>query len=82
MVVDHLALADEVDNFVVLCTAQRAAARRTVASHALDVTDCRELFAMLGIDPTQERDEVPEVARPKLPQGRPALRKPSMKRVR
>lgn len=67
MVVDHTSLADEVDNFDLLTTAQRAAARRTVAAHAIDAEDCRDLFAMLGIDPSQERDEVPEVARPRLP---------------
>lgn len=81
MVVDHLSLADEIDNFDVLSTAQRAAARRTVAGYATDADECREFFAMLGIDPRQERDEVPEVARPKLPKGNPALRKPSVKRV-
>jgi hypothetical protein len=72
--IDHSSHHDEVDNFDQLSTEQRAAARRTVAHFADDAAECVQFFEMLGISPRQEREEVPEVTRPKLP-STPGARK-------
>lgn len=40
---------------VEVTAAERTAAVRTIAAHALDAEDCRWLCALLGLDPRQAR---------------------------
>jgi hypothetical protein len=79
MAVDHQSAADEIDNFDLLSTEQRAKARRTVAAYSDNADDADLLFRMLGIHPSQEREICEEVNRPKLPRATPSRRNGRLK---